>query len=160
VSIPTVTKDEIRFEIRVTDWGEEPIYAKAPHSSKLKKRGKFCDRDHPMSIQVEFQATAPPLRWDKAGGIRIGESRVTLDSLLAAYNTGSTPEEIALQYDVLHLSEIYATITYYLTHRQQIDNYLEQRRQNAQHYRQELAQNYNLVNLRQRLLARHPSQVS
>lgn len=113
-----------------------------------------------MSIQVEFQATAPPLRWDKAGGIRIGESRVTLDSLLAAYNTGSTPEEIALQYDVLHLSEIYATITYYLTHRQQIDNYLEQRRQNAQHYRQELAQNYNLVNLRQRLLARHPSQVS
>ena len=108
-----------------------------------------------MSIPVEFLATAPPLRWDEAGGIRIGQSRVTLDSLLAAYHTGSTPEEIALQYDVLHLSEIYAAITYYLTHRQQIDNYLEQRHQKAQQHRQELAQNYNLVNLRQRLLTRH-----
>lgn len=113
-----------------------------------------------MSIQVEFQATAPPLRWDEAGGIRIGQSRVTLDSLLAAYQIGSTPEEIALQYDVLSLSEIYATIAYYLTHRQQIDNYLEQRRQNAQQYRQKLTQDNNLVNLRERLLARHQSQVS
>ena len=113
-----------------------------------------------MSIQVEFQATAPPWRWDEAGGIRISQSRVTLDSLLAAYHIGSTPEEIALQYDVLSLSEIYATIAYYLTHRQQIDNYLEQRRQNAQQYRQKLTQDNNLVNLRERLLARHQSQVS
>ncbi len=49
-----------------------------------------------MSVQAEFQAIAPPLRWDEVGGIRIGESRVTLDSFLAAYNAGSTPEEIAV----------------------------------------------------------------
>jgi len=113
-----------------------------------------------MSIQFEFQATTSPLRWDEAGGIRISQSRVTLDSLLAAYHIGSTPEEIAIQYDVLSLSEIYATIAYYLTHRQQIDNYLDQRRQNAQQYRQKLTQDNNLVNLRERLLARHQSQVS
>jgi uncharacterized protein (DUF433 family) len=74
-----------------------------------------------------------PFRWDEAGGIRIGQSRVTLDSLLATYYNGSTPEEIAVQYPVLCLGEIYAAIAYYLTHRQEIDNYLEQRRKKAQH---------------------------
>jgi len=112
-----------------------------------------------MNAQVEFKAIAPPLRWDEAGGIRIGQSRVTLDSLLAAYSTGSTPEEIAVQYPVLHLAEIYATIAYYLTHRQQIETYLEQRHQHAQQRRQHLAQNHNLTGLRERLLARYPSQV-
>jgi uncharacterized protein (DUF433 family) len=113
-----------------------------------------------MSTQAEFQATAPPLRLDEAGGIRIGQSRVTLDSLLAAYHNGATPEEIALQYTVLDLTDIYATITYYLTHRQQIDHYLEQRHQSAQLQRQQLSETYNLADLRQRLLARKQSQGS
>ncbi len=113
-----------------------------------------------MSVQVEFQAIAPPLHWDEAGGIRIGQSRVTIDSLLASYHIGSTLEEIAVQYPVLHLEDIYATIAYYLTHRQQIDNYLEQRRQQAQQQRQQFDQKYNLVGLRQRLLDRHQTQKS
>ena len=37
-----------------------------------------------ISAPIRFQATSPPFRWDEAGGIRIGASRVTLDSLLAA----------------------------------------------------------------------------
>ncbi|MFK0731969.1 MAG: hypothetical protein ACFKPT_04325 [Gloeotrichia echinulata GP01] len=36
-----------------------------------------------MSVQIKFQVSIPPFRWDEAGGIRIGNSRVTLDSLLA-----------------------------------------------------------------------------
>ncbi len=40
-----------------------------------------------MSAPAKFQATSPPLRWDEAGGIRIGSSRVTLDSLLATYSS-------------------------------------------------------------------------
>jgi uncharacterized protein (DUF433 family) len=111
-----------------------------------------------MSVLAQFQSTSPPLHWDEAGGIRIGSSRVTLDSLLASYHNGSTPEEIAVQYSVLPLEEIYATITYYLNHRQEIDNYLEQRSQQAQQQRKQLTQQHNLVDLRQRLLARHQSQ--
>ena len=107
-----------------------------------------------MSIQIEFKVSAPPFRWDEAGGIRIGQSRVTLDSLLAAYHNGSTPEEIAVQYSVLHLEEIYAAIAYYLGHRQEIDRYLEERRQKSQQQRSEFVQQYNLANLRQRLLDR------
>jgi uncharacterized protein (DUF433 family) len=107
-----------------------------------------------MSIQVEFEVSAPPFRWDEAGGIRIGQSRVTLDSLLAAYHSGATPEEIAVQYSVLHLEEIYASIAYYLSHRQQIDSYLELRQREQKQRRSAVIQQYNLTNLRQRLLDR------
>ena len=78
-----------------------------------------------MSAPIKFQVTSPPFRWDEAGGIRIGSSRMTLDSLLAAYQNGSTPEEIAIQYSVLSLEDIYSAIAYYLNHRQELDNYLE-----------------------------------
>jgi uncharacterized protein (DUF433 family) len=107
-----------------------------------------------MSIQVEFEVSAPPFRWDEAGGIRIGESRVTLDSILAAYHSGSTPEEIAVQYSVLHLEEIYSAIAYYLSHRQQIDSYLEQRHRKQEQQHSEFIQQHNLTNLRQRLVDR------
>ncbi|MGL5940709.1 MAG: DUF433 domain-containing protein [Waterburya sp.] len=108
-----------------------------------------------MSIQVEFEVSAPPFRWDEGGGIRIGQSRVTLDSLLAAYHSGFTPEEIAFQYSVLHLEEIYAAIAYYLSHRQEIDNYLDERRQRTQQQRNQFAQQYNLADLRERLSDRY-----
>jgi uncharacterized protein (DUF433 family) len=108
-----------------------------------------------MSVQVEFQVSAPPFRWDEAGGIRIGHSRVTLDSLLASYHHGSTPEEIAVQYSVLSLEEIYAALAYYLNHRSEIDRYLEQRHQKAQQRREQFTQQHNLANLRQRLSARN-----
>jgi uncharacterized protein (DUF433 family) len=111
-----------------------------------------------MSIQVEFKVSTPPFRWDEAGGIRIGQSRVTLDSLLAAYHSGFTPEEIAFQYSVLHLEEIYSAIAYYLNHRREIDNYLDQRHQKAQQQRSEFIQQYNLDNLRQRLSDRYQTQ--
>ena len=53
-----------------------------------------------MSAPAKFQSTSPPLSWDEAGNVRIGWSRVTLDSLLATYHNGSTPEEIAIQFSI------------------------------------------------------------
>lgn len=113
-----------------------------------------------ISAPEKFQVISPPFRWDDAGGIRIGSSRVTLDSLLASYHNGSTPEEIAIQYSVLHLEDIYSAIAYYLNHREEIDNYLEQRNQKAQQLRQQLTQKHNLVDLRQRLLTRQSQKES
>ncbi|MCX5965381.1 MAG: DUF433 domain-containing protein [Cyanobacteria bacterium] len=108
-----------------------------------------------MSPPEKFQATSPPFRWDEAGGIRIGLSRVTLDSILASYHNGSTPEEIAIQFSVLRLEDIYSSIAYYLNHQQEIDSYLKKRSQKAYELRQQLTQKHNLVDLRQRLLARY-----
>ena len=110
-----------------------------------------------ISAPKKFQPISPPFRWDEAGGIRIGSSRVTLDSILASYHNGCTPEEIAIQFSVLHLEDIYSSITYYLSHRQEIDSYLEQRSQQSQQMRDQLTQKHNLIDLRQRLLARNES---
>lgn len=112
-----------------------------------------------ISDSEKFQTTSPPFRWDEVGGIRVGASRVTLDSLLASYHNGSTPQEIAIQVSVLRLEDIFTSIAYYLNHRQEIDSYLEQRKQQAQQLRQQLSQKHNLVDMRQRLLARDRSQV-
>jgi len=110
-----------------------------------------------MSVPAKFQATSPPFRWDEAGGVRIGLTRVTLDSILASYHNGSTPEEIAIQFSVLRLEDIYSSIAYYLNHRQEVESYLERRSQQAQQLRQQLTQKHNLVDIRQRLLARSQS---
>lgn len=79
----------------------------------------------PMSASAEFPAISPPFRWDEAGGIRVGSSRMTLDSILASYHKGSTLKEIAIQFSVLRLKDIYTSIAYYLNHRQEIDTYSE-----------------------------------
>jgi uncharacterized protein (DUF433 family) len=71
-------------------------------------------------------AVEVPLREDKDGAIRVGETRVLLEVIIAAYLQGDTPEQIASNFDVLKLEAVYAVITYYLTHRDEVDDYMEQ----------------------------------
>src|SRR5438876_1324495 len=53
---------------------------------------------------------APPLRVDAQQVIRVGKTRVTLDTIVAAFHRGDTPEEIARNYDALSLGEVYQAI--------------------------------------------------
>jgi uncharacterized protein (DUF433 family) len=48
---------------------------------------------------------------DQAGVLRVNGTRVSLDSVIFAFNEGSTPEEIAQQYTTLNLADIYAVIS-------------------------------------------------
>jgi predicted acetyltransferase len=52
-----------------------------------------------------------------------------LDSVLAGFAQGNSPEAIRSQYPALTLEEVYGAITYYLSHQQEVDAYL--RRQDA-----------------------------
>src|SRR5690348_1420078 len=56
--------------------------------------------------------------------IRIKGHRIGIESILNKYLAGQTAEQIAAQYDSLRLLDIYATITYYLQNRDEIDAYL------------------------------------
>ena len=58
-----------------------------------------------------------PLHADEHGVVRVGGTRVTLHVVIAAFLQGATAEEIAMRYDVLSLPDVYATIAYYLRHR-------------------------------------------
>ena len=93
-----------------------------------------------------------PLQADADGVLRIGGTRVTLDTVVAAFNKGATAEEIAQQYPSLHLADIYAVIAYYLRHIEEIEAYLQQRMKQAKDVRQQNEARFSPDGLRPRLL--------
>ena len=75
-------------------------------------------------MPLTISSDPAPLVADENGVVRIRGSRVRLDTVIYAFNQGATAEEILQQYPSLALSEIYATIGYYLQHRDSVDAYL------------------------------------
>jgi len=89
-----------------------------------------------------------------AGVLRIGATRVSLDSVIIAFHQGSAPEEIVYDYDSLTLSEVYAAISYYLQHQTEVDAYLAERAQQNKQLHEQLAARFDSTGIRERLLAR------
>ena len=61
-----------------------------------------------MTLILE-PTTTVPLRTDANGVIRVGTSRVTLETLLHVWQQGSSPEEIVEAFPVLHLDDVMFT---------------------------------------------------
>jgi uncharacterized protein (DUF433 family) len=53
--------------------------------------------------------------------ILIRRTRVDVATVFDAYREGLSPEEIAYNYPTLTLEQVYATLTYYLAHREALD---------------------------------------
>ena len=62
------------------------------------------------------------------GGYWVNGSRVSLDSVVYAFCEGQTPEAIAQSFPTLSLADVYGAITYYLRHRQEVEDYLAKSR--------------------------------
>jgi len=106
-------------------------------------------------MALTLHADPLPLRIDEHGVIRVGVSQVLLDVVIREFNNGAEPEAIAHGFPTLDLADVYAVIAYYLRHRQEIDDYLQGRRQEAEQLRQEIeAKQPSRVDLRAKLLAR------
>ena len=90
--------------------------------------------------------------------IYVGETRVTLDTVVEAFQDGTTPEEIGYQYPSLDLADVYAVVGYYLHHRTQVENYLQQRREQAERIRQQNERQFPPDGVRARLLSRRRQQ--
>jgi uncharacterized protein (DUF433 family) len=109
-------------------------------------------------VAFKIVAESPPLITDRDGVIRVGQTRVTLDTIVEAFNEGLAAEDIASQYPTLRLADIYGAIAYYLNHKQEVDDYLTQRAYEAVRVRAENEARFNLNELRARILARHAEQ--
>jgi hypothetical protein len=83
---------------------------------------------------------------------------VTLDTLVAAFKEGATPEAITEQYPSLDLGVVYTAVGYYLRHRADVEEYLQKRRLHAAQVRQANEAQFSPVGLRDRLLARRKTQ--
>ncbi len=73
--------------------------------------------------------------------IRVKGHRIGIEHILSYYREGYTPDEIAEEFPGVSLEKIYATITYYLSHREEIDAYLVRLRERSEQEYQEWAAN-------------------
>lgn len=101
-----------------------------------------------------------PLHVDQYGAIRVGGTRVTLDTVLINFQLGSSPECIVQNFPVLKLEDVYTIIAYYLRNRAALDAYLEELERIAQENRKKWEAIYPNDNLRERLLKRYQEMLS
>ncbi|MDQ2920171.1 MAG: DUF433 domain-containing protein [Acidobacteriota bacterium] len=60
----------------------------------------------------------------REGVYRVGDSRVSLDSVVYGFRRGASPENIQRSFPALTLEEVYGAITFYLANQQEVDRYL------------------------------------
>jgi len=80
-------------------------------------------------------AEPAPLKNTADNVVRVGKTRVTLDTVVAVFKQGTTAEEIVYRYPSLKHADVYGTIAFYLNHQQEVEAYLLQRQQQAQEVR-------------------------
>jgi uncharacterized protein (DUF433 family) len=108
-----------------------------------------------MALVIPSDPIEPvPLQADANGTIRIANTRVTLDLVIAAFLDGASAEEIAQTFDTLDLGDVYSVLGYYIHHKDDVEAYLQQRHHLADSLRSQIEAGQNHTGLRDRLLAR------
>ena len=85
------------------------------------------------------------VRVDEHGTMRIGNSRVMLDSIVAGFEQGHSPEILQQQYPALSLEEVYGAIIYYLAHTDEVHAYLKRQDELWEAWRAKSATRSSLV---------------
>ena len=81
-------------------------------------------------------------------------TRVPLDTLVAAFERGDSPEAIHEAYSTVSLGDIYAVFTYCVRHRDEVNAYMAQREEQRAETRFEVEARFPPEGLRAQLLAR------
>ncbi len=115
------------------------------------QKATAIEADH---VTLLIAAESIPLETDADGVVRVGGTRVTLDTVVAAFEQGATAEEIVYQYPSLDLVDVYLVIGYYLQRRTDVDAYLRWRQRRADEVRQQNEARFDPHGIRDRLLAR------
>jgi uncharacterized protein (DUF433 family) len=79
-----------------------------------------------------------PLAQDADGTVRVTGSRVTLDTVVSAFKSGNTAEQIQDSFPSLTLSQIYGVIAWYIDHQDEAEEYLKERQTEADGIRQKI----------------------
>jgi uncharacterized protein (DUF433 family) len=104
---------------------------------------------------AEALTTEPiPLVFGPDGVMRVRGTRVTLETVLAAFSEGATAEEIAQRYPSIPLADVYQVIGYGLRHSAELEPYLAQRRRDIRETRTSNESRWLPDGIRDRLLAR------
>src|ERR1700694_6299017 len=96
---------------------------------------------------LSIAAEPVPLEKDQRGTIRIVNSRVTLDTIVANFEKGATAEKIAESFPTLNLADIYSIIGYYLHHRAEVKEYLADQASEASKIQQKVEERWPAAGL-------------
>lgn len=107
-----------------------------------------------MSTALAFEPQSVPLARDAAGRLVVVGTRVPLETLMAAFKRGESPEAIHEPYDTVQRADIYAVLAYSLHHRTEIESYLSARERHDSAARARIEAEYASDGLRAELLAR------
>jgi len=105
-------------------------------------------------MTLSFPTESVPLEVDAGGVVRVGKTRVTLDTVVAAFSGGASAEEIVLQYPSLNLADVYQVIGYYLRRPAEFEAYMQQRKIAAETIRKQNEARFDPQGVRDRLLSR------
>jgi uncharacterized protein (DUF433 family) len=72
------------------------------------------------------------------GGLRVGQTRVSLESVWHLYQQGASPAEIVQAFDTLHAADVCAMLAWALRHPEDVDAYLKRRDAEAAQVRHQL----------------------
>lgn len=109
-----------------------------------------------MSLMDEMLSLPEFLVRMPEGVIRVVGTRVSLDSVVVAFQDGATPEEICLDFPSLDLAKVYSVLAYYLTHHEILNVYLltQHRFVETTHREFQARQSPFLTELRRRVAAK------
>jgi uncharacterized protein (DUF433 family) len=99
-----------------------------------------------------------PLKTADDGVIRVGNSRVTLDTVVEAFLQGASPEAIAEQYPSVALADVYYAISFYLRRRAEVDDYLRERQRARAEIQADNETKFPPDGIRAKLLARQKAE--
>lgn len=101
-----------------------------------------------------IKAMEAPLRIDEDGAVRIGQTRVLFTLVIDLYKNGVSPETIAVQFPSVALEQVYGAVAYYLQHRAEVDELLEQEEREAESIRRQIEATQRSNPTKAELLAR------
>jgi uncharacterized protein (DUF433 family) len=89
-----------------------------------------------MSLVLE--AISVPLGDDGHGSLRVGQTRVSVESVWHLHQQGASPAEIVRPFDTLQPADVYAVLAWALRHPEEVDTYLKRRDEEAVRLGQQL----------------------
>ena len=88
------------------------------------------------------------------GVLKVGDTRVSLDTVVYHFNNGLDAAEIQDQYDSMSLAQVHAAIAYYLHNKAEVDEYLADQEIRQEETRKRIERDFPPRVTREVLLAR------
>lgn len=148
--VPRKTRDPVRVYDQDAVELEERETNPVPEASYRYPQGRR--RINLFAVAIEPEPV--PLVRDQAGRFMVPNSRISLDVLVAAFKRGESPEAIHENYESVSLADVYAILSFYLRHRDEVEGYLAEQVQLGAELQARIEEIHPPDGLRAKLLAR------